>query len=234
MNKKELNLVHCMKPLLKAVQISKNYGELAVLKSIDLEINEKEIVTIVGPSGAGKTTLLHILGTLDRPNTDPKSHVFLNGTDTTKLGDKELSFFRNQNMGFIFQFHELLPEFTAIENVCLPTWIAGSDTETAEKRGLALLERLAIKDRANHRPTQLSGGEQQRVAVARALINDPKIIFADEPSGNLDSENANQLHDLFFELREEQQCSFVIVTHNKELAKRADRSISIIDGAIKV
>jgi lipoprotein-releasing system ATP-binding protein len=188
----------------------------------------------VGPSGAGKTTLLHILGTLDRPNTDPKSHVFLNGTDTTKLGDKELSFFRNQNMGFIFQFHELLPEFTAIENVCLPTWIAGSDTETAEKRGLALLERLAIKDRANHRPTQLSGGEQQRVAVARALINDPKIIFADEPSGNLDSENANQLHDLFFELREEQQCSFVIVTHNKELAKRADRSISIIDGAIKV
>jgi lipoprotein-releasing system ATP-binding protein len=223
-----------MKPILKAVQISKNYGELAVLKSIDLEINEKEIVTIVGPSGAGKTTLLHILGTLDRPNTDPKSHVFLNGTDTTKLGDKELSFFRNQNMGFIFQFHELLPEFTAIENVCLPTWIAGLDTETAEKRGLALLERLAIKDRANHRPTQLSGGEQQRVAVARALINDPKIIFADEPSGNLDSENANQLHDLFFELREEQQCSFVIVTHNKELAKRADRSISIIDGAIKV
>ena len=223
-----------MKPILKAVQISKNYGELAVLKSIDLEINEKEIVTIVGPSGAGKTTLLHILGTLDRPNTDPKSHVFLNGTDTTKLGDKELSFFRNQNMGFIFQFHELLPEFTAIENVCLPTWIAGSDTEKAEKRGLALLERLAIKDRANHRPTQLSGGEQQRVAVARALINDPKIIFADEPSGNLDSENANQLHDLFFELREEQQCSFVIVTHNKELAKRADRSISIIDGAIKV
>ena len=223
-----------MKPILKAVQISKNYGELAVLKSIDLEINEKEIVTIVGPSGAGKTTLLHILGTLDRPNTDPKSHVFLNGTDTTKLGDKELSFFRNQNMGFIFQFHELLPEFTAIENVCLTTWIAGLDTETAEKRGLALLERLAIKDRANHRPTQLSGGEQQRVAVARALINDPKIIFADEPSGNLDSENANQLHDLFFELREEQQCSFVIVTHNKELAKRADRSISIIDGAIKV
>ena len=137
-------------------------------------------------------------------------------------------------MGFIFQFHELLPEFTAKENVCLPTWIAGSDTEAAEKKGLALLKRLGIEDRANHRPTQLSGGEQQRVAVARALINDPKIIFADEPSGNLDSENADQLHDLFFELREEQQCSFVIVTHNKELAKRADRSISIIDGAIKV
>ncbi len=222
-----------MKPLLQAVRISKKYGELDVLKSIDLEINEKEIVTIVGPSGAGKTTLLHILGTLDRPNTDPNSRVFLNGTDTTKLGDKELSLFRNQNMGFIFQFHELLPEFTAIENVCLPTWIAGSDTEVAEKKGLALLERLGIKDRAYHKPTQLSGGEQQRVAVARALINDPKIIFADEPSGNLDSENADQLHDLFFELREEQQCSFVIVTHNKELAKRADRSISIIDGAIK-
>ena len=142
--------------------------------------------------------------------------------------------FRNQNRVFIFQFHDLLPELTAIENVCLPTWIAGSDTEAAEKKGLALLKRLGIEDRANHRPTQLSGGEQQRVAVARALINDPKIIFADEPSGNLDSENADQLHDLFFELREEQQCSFVIVTHNKELAKRADRSISIIDGAIKV
>jgi len=223
-----------MKPLLQAVQISKNYGELAVLKSIDIEINEKEIVTIVGPSGAGKTTLLHILGTLDRPNTDHSSHVFLNGTDTTKLGDKELSLFRNQNMGFIFQFHELLPEFTALENVCLPTWIANTNAKAAEKKALALLERLRIKDRANHRPTQLSGGEQQRVAVARALINDPKIIFADEPSGNLDSENADQLHDLFFELREEQQCSFVIVTHNKELAKRADRSISIIDGAIKV
>ena len=223
-----------MKPLLQAVQISKNYGELAVLKSIDIEINEKEIVTIVGPSGAGKTTLLHILGTLDRPNTDHNSHVLLNGTDTTKLGDKELSLFRNQNMGFIFQFHELLPEFTALENVCLPTWIANTNAKAAEKKALALLERLGIKDRANHRPTQLSGGEQQRVAVARALINDPKIIFADEPSGNLDSENADQLHDLFFELREEQQCSFVIVTHNKELAKRADRSISIIDGAIKV
>lgn len=222
-----------MKPLLQAVQISKNYGALSVLKSIDLEIGEEEIVTIVGPSGAGKTTLLHILGTLDQPNSSPESHVYLNGTDTTRLGDKELSKFRNQNMGFIFQFHELLPEFTALENVCLPTWIANSEPKESEEKALGLLARLGIKDRANHKPTQLSGGEQQRVAVARALINEPKIIFADEPSGNLDSENADQLHDLFFELRKEKQCSFVIVTHNKDLAKRADRSISIIDGAIR-
>ena len=223
-----------MKPVLQAVQISKNYGELTVLKSIDLEIKEKEVVTIVGPSGAGKTTLLHILGTLDRPNPNPSSQVLINGTDTTLLHDKALSQFRNQHMGFIFQFHELLPEFTALENVCLPSWIAHTDTKAAEQHALALLERLGLKDRANHRPMELSGGEQQRVAVARALINNPKIIFADEPSGNLDSENADQLHDLFFQLRDEQDCSFVIVTHNKELAKRADRSISIIDGAIEM
>ncbi|MEK9565952.1 MAG: ABC transporter ATP-binding protein [Flavobacteriaceae bacterium] len=222
-----------MKPVLQAVQISKNYGELTVLKSIDLEIKEKEVVTIVGPSGAGKTTLLHILGTLDRPNPNPSSQVLINGTDTTLLHDKALSQFRNQHMGFIFQFHELLPEFTALENVCLPSWIAHTDPKAAEQHALALLERLGLKDRANHRPMELSGGEQQRVAVARALINNPKIIFADEPSGNLDSENADQLHDLFFQLRDEQDCSFVIVTHNKELAKRADRSISIIDGAIE-
>lgn len=222
-----------MKSLLQAVQISKNYGDLSVLKSIDLDIDEQEIVTIVGPSGAGKTTLLHILGTLERPNSNPKSIVYLNGTDTTQLGDKQLSQFRNQNMGFIFQFHELLPEFTALENVCLPTWIANGNIKNAEKKALVLLKRLGVNDRVNHKPTQLSGGEQQRVAVARALINDPKIIFADEPSGNLDTENADQLHDLFFELRKEQQCSFVIVTHNKDLAKRADRIINIIDGAIK-
>jgi len=222
-----------MKPVLQAFQISKNYGEFTVLKSIDLEIKEKEVVTIVGPSGAGKTTLLHILGTLDRPNPNPISQVLINGTDTTLLHDKALSQFRNQHMGFIFQFHELLPEFTALENVCLPSWIAHTDTKAAEQHALALLERLGLKDRANHRPMELSGGEQQRVAVARALINNPKIIFADEPSGNLDSENADQLHDLFFQLRDEQDCSFVIVTHNKELAKRADRSISIIDGTIE-
>ena len=221
-----------MKTLLQAIQISKNYNNLSVLKSINLEIGEQEIVTILGPSGAGKTTLLHILGTLDRPNLNSKSKVYLDGINTTLLGDNELSHFRNQNIGFIFQFHELLPEFTALENVCLPTWIANTDSKQAEKKALKLLDRLGIKDRVNHKPTQLSGGEQQRVAVARALINNPKIIFADEPSGNLDSENADQLHDLFFELRQEQQCSFVIVTHNKELAKRADRSIRIIDGVI--
>jgi lipoprotein-releasing system ATP-binding protein len=221
-----------MKTLLQAIQISKNYNNLSVLKSINLEIGEQEIVTILGPSGAGKTTLLHILGTLDRPNLNSKSKVCLDGINTTLLGDNELSHFRNQNIGFIFQFHELLPEFTALENVCLPTWIANTDSKQAEKKALKLLDRLGIKDRVNHKPTQLSGGEQQRVAVARALINNPKIIFADEPSGNLDSENADQLHDLFFELRQEQQCSFVIVTHNKELAKRADRSIRIIDGVI--
>lgn len=221
-----------MRTLLQAIQISKNYNNLSVLKSINLEIGEQEIVTILGPSGAGKTTLLHILGTLDRPNLNSKSKVYLDGINTTLLGDNELSHFRNQNIGFIFQFHELLPEFTALENVCLPTWIANTDSKQAEKKALKLLDRLGIKDRVNHKPTQLSGGEQQRVAVARALINNPKIIFADEPSGNLDSENADQLHDLFFELRQEQQCSFVIVTHNKELAKRADRSIRIIDGVI--
>ena len=222
-----------MKLLLKAVQISKNYGDLNVLNAIDIEIGSNEIVTILGPSGAGKTTLLHILGTLDSPNPDSNSHIYLNGTDTTLLTDKALSKFRNQNMGFIFQFHELLPEFTALENICLPTWIGNMDSTAAEQKAMNLLKRLGIQDRALHKPTQLSGGEQQRVAVARALINDPKIIFADEPSGNLDSENADQLHDLFFELRDEQQCSFVIVTHNKDLAKRADRSISIMDGKIK-
>ncbi|MEL0318451.1 MAG: ABC transporter ATP-binding protein [Flavobacteriaceae bacterium] len=220
-----------MKPLLKAIQISKDYGELSVLKSVDLEIKEKEIVTIVGPSGAGKTTLLHILGTLDTPSLG--SQVIFDGVDTTQLNTKELARFRNQNMGFIFQFHELLPEFTALENICLPAWIAHAEKKATEQKALKLLARLGLKERASHKPTELSGGEQQRVAVARALINNPKIIFADEPSGNLDSDNADQLHDLFFDLREEQKCSFVIVTHNKELAQRVDRSINLIDGVIK-
>lgn len=220
-----------MQPLLQALNISKNYGKLSVLKSVNLEIKQNEIVTIVGPSGAGKTTLLHILGTLDTPN--PGSQVILDGTDTTQLKSKELAFFRNQNMGFIFQFHELLPEFTALENICLPAWIGKSESNSIEKKALKLMTRLGIKSRASHKPTALSGGEQQRVAVARALINNPKIIFADEPSGNLDSDHADRLHDLFFELRAEQQCSFVIVTHNKDLAQRADRSINLIDGAVK-
>jgi len=220
-----------MKPLLKAIRISKDYGELSVLKSVDLEIKDKEIVTIVGPSGAGKTTLLHILGTLDTPSLG--SQVIFDGVDTTQLNTKELARFRNQNMGFIFQFHELLPEFTALENICLPAWIAHAEKKATEQKALKLLARLGLKERASHKPTELSGGEQQRVAVARALINNPKIIFADEPSGNLDSDNADQLHDLFFELREEQECSFVIVTHNKELAQRADRTINLIDGVVK-
>jgi lipoprotein-releasing system ATP-binding protein len=221
-----------MKVLLSAKKLNKSYGDLKVLNDVTIKVAKEEIVTIVGPSGAGKTTLLHILGTLDRPDLNPESSLSLDGVDTTQLNEKVIAKFRNQHMGFIFQFHELLPEFTALENVCLPIWISKKTTTDARDKALELLERLGIKNRAHHKPSELSGGEQQRVAVARALINDPKIIFADEPSGNLDSENANQLHDLFFELRKERACSFVIVTHNKELAKRADRTISLKDGNI--
>ena len=230
---KRSNLDPSMEHLLTAQHISKNYGELNVLTDVSLTVEKKEIIVIVGPSGAGKTTLLHILGTLDRPNKNSKTAVIINGTDTTAVNDKYLAQFRNQNMGFIFQFHELLPEFTALENVCIPCWLGGSFSEESKAKALKLLKRLGIADRASHKPSALSGGEQQRVAVARALINDPKIIFADEPSGNLDSENAALLHDLFFELRDELGCSFVIVTHNKDLAKRADRTISLRDGKIE-
>ena len=222
-----------MEHLLTAQLISKNYGELNVLTDVSLSVDTNEIITIVGPSGAGKTTLLHILGTLDRPNKNSETKVTINETDTTQLSDKNLAQFRNQNMGFIFQFHELLPEFTALENVCIPCWLGGSFSKESQDKALKLLKRLGIADRAYHKPGALSGGEQQRVAVARALINNPKIIFADEPSGNLDSENADRLHDLFFELRDELGCSFVIVTHNKDLAKRADRTISLKDGKIE-
>ena len=221
-----------MKVLLSAKKLNKSYGDLKVLNDVTIKVAKEEIVTIVGPSGAGKTTLLHILGTLDRPDLNSESSLSLDCVDTTQLNEKAIAKFRNQHMGFIFQFHELLPEFTALENVCLPTWISKKTTTDARDKALELLERLGVKNRAHHKPSELSGGEQQRVAVARALINDPKIIFADEPSGNLDSENANQLHDLFFELRKERACSFVIVTHNKELAKRADRTISLKDGNI--
>ena len=223
-----------MKHLLTAQNVSKNYGDLAVLSEVSLSLKEEEIIAIVGPSGAGKTTLLHILGTLDRPNRDSKTQIIVNAIDTTQLSDKKLAQFRNQNMGFIFQFHELLPEFTALENVCIPCWLGGTFSKESKEKALKLLKRLGIADRASHKPSALSGGEQQRVAVARALINDPKIIFADEPSGNLDSENADHLHDLFFELRKELGCSFVIVTHNKDLAERADRTISLKDGKIEV
>ena len=230
---KRSNLELSMEHLLTAQHISKNYGELNVLTDVSLSVDTNEIITIVGPSGAGKTTLLHILGTLDRPNKNSETKVTINETDTTQLSDKNLAQFRNQNMGFIFQFHELLPEFTALENVCIPCWLGGSFSKESQDKALKLLKRLGIADRASHKPCALSGGEQQRVAVARALINNPKIIFADEPSGNLDSENADRLHDLFFELRDELGCSFVIVTHNKDLAKRADRTISLKDGRIE-
>ena len=230
---KRSNLELYMEHLLTAQHISKNYDELNVLTDVSLSVDTNEIITIVGPSGAGKTTLLHILGTLDRPTTNLETKVTINETDITQLSDKNLAQFRNQNMGFIFQFHELLPEFTALENVCIPCWLGGSFSKESQDKALKLLKRLGIDDRASHKPGALSGGEQQRVAVARALINNPKIIFADEPSGNLDSENANCLHDLFFELRDELGCSFVIVTHNKDLAKRADRTISLKDGKIE-
>ena len=230
---KRSNLELSMEHLLTAQHISKNYGELNVLTDVSLSVDTNEIITIVGPSGAGKTTLLHILGTLDRPNKNSETKVTINETDTTQLSDKNLAQFRNQNMGFIFQFHELLPEFTALENVCIPCWLGGSVSKESQDKAIKLLKRLGIADRASHKPGALSGGEQQRVAVARALINNPKIIFADEPSGNLDSENADRLHDLFFELRDELGCSFVIVTHNEDLAKRADRTISLKDGKIE-
>ena len=219
-----------MKPLLKAIQISKDYGELSVLKSVDLEIKEKEIVTIVGPSGAGKTTLLHILGTLDTPSLG--SQVIFDGVDTTRLKTKELARFRNQNMGFIFQFHELLPEFTALENVCIPGFIGKRNTLEVTKRATNLLGHLGLEQRLHHKPSQLSGGEQQRVAVARALINDPDLILADEPSGNLDSENAQSLYQLFQSLRNDFKQTFVIVTHNKEFAHLADRTAIMKDGVI--
>ncbi len=221
-----------MKTLIKAKNISKSYGTLPVLSSIDLEIKTGEIVAIVGPSGAGKTTLLQILGTLDRPNKGSETSLYINDTDVTQLTEKALAQFRNHHLGFVFQFHELLPEFTALENVCLPAWIDNKDSAMVEERAKELLNTLGLKERIQHKPMALSGGEQQRVAVARALMNQPAVIFADEPSGNLDSENANRLHDLFFDLREKLGCSFVIVTHNEELAKRADRSVVLRDGTI--
>lgn len=221
-----------MKFVLSARNLSKKYGTLNVLNSVDIKIAEKEIVAIVGPSGAGKTTLLHILGTLDQPEKKPDVSLIVDGINTNELSEKELAKFRNQKIGFIFQFHELLPEFSALENVCIPAWISKSNLKNAEKMAKNLLQRLGVGDKTNNKPSSLSGGEQQRVAVARALINKPKIIFADEPSGNLDSNNANQLHDLFFELRDELGCSFIIVTHNKTLAERADRIISLKDGNI--
>lgn len=217
--------------MILAEQIKKSFGEVEVLKGIDLSVNKGEIVSIVGASGAGKTTLLQILGTLDKPDS---GHVTLDGIDTGTLNEKELSAFRNQNIGFVFQFHHLLPEFTALENVCIPAYIARKSRGETLKRATRLLEMLNLEHRLYHKPSEMSGGEKQRVAVARALINEPLVILADEPSGNLDSKNRKELHELFFVLREKFEQTFIIVTHDMELAEMSDRKIIISDGRIEV
>ncbi|WP_073087418.1 ABC transporter ATP-binding protein [Winogradskyella jejuensis] len=218
--------------MITAKQIFKAYSDLQVLKGVDITIEESEIISIVGASGAGKTTLLQILGTLDKPDYKDETQLLINNTAINQLSDKDLAKFRNTNIGFIFQFHQLLPEFTALENVCIPAFINKTPKAEAEKRAKEILTYLGLSERIDHKPNSMSGGEQQRVAVARALINNPKIIFADEPSGNLDSESAEQLHQLFFKLREEFKQTFVIVTHNQELAAMADRKLTMVDGKI--
>jgi lipoprotein-releasing system ATP-binding protein len=215
--------------MIKAHNIRKSYGPLQVLKGVELHIQQAEVVSIVGASGAGKSTLLHILGTLDEADAGDLS---INNISIATLKGKKLAAFRNQHLGFIFQFHHLLPEFTAIENVCIPAFIANKSKEEAGRRATELLEFLGLKDRLNHKPKELSGGEQQRVAVARALINNPAVIMADEPSGNLDSASAKELHQLFFQLRDQFKQTFVIVTHNEELANMADRKLVMKDGNI--
>jgi len=212
--------------------IHKYYDNLHVLKGVDLHIKQGEIVSIVGASGAGKTTLLQILGTLDNPRKDNETSLEINGENILIMKDKELSKFRNIHLGFIFQFHQLLPEFTALENVCIPAYIAGKEKTETEKEAKKLLDYLGLSERINHKPNELSGGEQQRVAVARALINKPAVIFADEPSGNLDTASAENLHQLFFKLRDEFGQTFVIVTHNEEFANMADRKLVMKDGLI--
>ncbi len=218
--------------MIEAKNIHKYYGDLHVLKGVNLHIKKSEIVSIVGASGAGKTTLLQILGTLDLPEQKKESVLRINDIDIYSQSPKKLSKFRNEHIGFIFQFHQLLPEFTALENICIPAFIKNTPGAKAEKRAMELLEFLGLQQRAKHKPAELSGGEQQRIAVARSLINNPAVIFADEPSGNLDSESAGNLHKLFFRLREEFQQTFVIVTHNEELANMADRKLTMVDGEI--
>lgn len=213
--------------MITATNIHKSYGTLEVLKGIDIAVMQGEIISVVGASGAGKTTLLHILGTLDKPDS---GKVEINGVDITRLSSRKLAEFRNKNIGFVFQFHHLLPEFTALENVCIPAYIAGTSQKETQLNATELLDFLGLKDRLNHKPSELSGGEQQRVAVARALINKPTVIMADEPSGNLDSETAKELHQLFFSLRDQMKQTFIIVTHNEELAKLSDRKFVIKDG----
>ncbi|MEL6976552.1 MAG: ABC transporter ATP-binding protein, partial [Bacteroidota bacterium] len=209
--------------------IKKHFGALEVLKGVDFTVSQGEVVSIVGASGAGKTTLLQILGTLDTPS-NPDSNLYINNVSVTDLKQKQLARFRNAHIGFIFQFHQLLPEFTALENVCLPAFIKKTEKAEAEARAKELLDFLGLSERMDHKPNALSGGEQQRVAVARSLINSPSVVFADEPSGNLDSESADNLHSLFFKLRDEFGQTFVLVTHNKELADMADRKLTMIDG----
>lgn len=216
--------------MIEAKNIHKSFGSLKVLKGLNLYIKKNEIVTLVGPSGAGKTTFLQILGSLSRPD---KGHVKINGVDINLLKDKEMAKFRNQNIGFIFQFHQLLPEFTAIENIMIPALMRGSNKMETMDKAKELLSFLNLDQRIEHKPSELSGGEQQRVAVARSLINSPEVIFADEPSGNLDTKSKKELHELFFELRDKFNQTFVIVTHNKELAHMADRMITIVDGVIE-
>lgn len=215
--------------MLQAGGIKKRYGSVEVLKGVDISVSRGEIVSIVGSSGAGKSTLLHILGTLDKPDA---GYIRLNDTELTAMNDRQLAAFRNRFIGFVFQFHHLLPEFSALENVCIPGWIAGRQKQEVEQKAAALLEHLGLAQRADNKPAALSGGEQQRVAVARALINDPQIVFADEPSGNLDSANAQELHSLFFRLRKDFNQTFLIVTHNEDLARMSDRLVHMKDGLI--
>ena len=216
--------------MIEIENINKSYGSLQVLRDVCVDIHQGEVVSIVGPSGAGKTTLLQIIGTLDRPDS---GSIIFNGTDVLKLKGRELAHFRNRNIGFVFQFHQLLPEFTALENVAMPALLGGTKQSEAYKRAGELLQYMGLSERINHKPAQLSGGESQRVAVARALINNPSVILADEPSGSLDSQNKRELHDLFFRLRSEMNQTFVIVTHDELLAQQADRVLHMRDGAIE-
>ncbi|CAH8283754.1 lipoprotein-releasing system ATP-binding protein [Mariniflexile fucanivorans] len=237
-------ILNCLEPLkvvfsryyftgmIQAKNIHKFYKDLEVLKGVDIHVQKGEVISIVGASGAGKTTLLQILGTLDKASSKEPYELTINNISINGLNDKALAKFRNEHIGFIFQFHQLLPEFTALENACLPAFIKGTKKADAEKRAKELLDFLGLSHRYNHKPNELSGGEQQRVAVARALINNPDLIFADEPSGNLDSESAENLHSLFFKLRDEFGQTFVIVTHNEELANLADRKLVMVDGKI--